>query len=226
MQINRKKKQSESVAIRTGEHNLYCHWHRSVQGALGMVWFLGKLCKRKCILPVGDGKMSMASEVAEWNAKTTVMKQGDWFDKEDYDKHRPTESDPNGLDLKTPGSKADYGKAPVLQGAFQYFPRALRAVSLVSQVGARKYSWKGWESVPDGINRYGNALGRHILDEAIDGPIDKDTGLSHASQQAWNALARLELILREKENPKQKEVCTLGEWKELTKEQAGTLGLK
>jgi len=109
------------------------------------------------------------------------------------------ERDPNGLDSRTPGSKLDAGKSPALQGCIQYFPRALRMVADVSLKGMHKYSWKGWESVPDGPNRYGNALVRHLLDEATDGPIDRDTGLLHAAQVAWNALARLELILKEKE---------------------------
>ena len=110
------------------------------------------------------------------------------------------ESDPiYGTDLKQPGTKADAGKSPVLQGCFQYFPRALLEVARVSECGAKKYSWKGWESVSDGINRYGNALGRHLLYETTEGAIDKDTGLLHAAQEAWNALARLELILREME---------------------------
>lgn len=110
------------------------------------------------------------------------------------------EKDPSGLDSHTPGAKNDAGKAPVVQGVLQYFPRALMAVSQVSLVGAKKYAWKGWEKVPDGINRYSDALGRHLLAESIDGPIDEDTQLLHASQVAWNALARLELILRESDD--------------------------
>ena len=111
-----------------------------------------------------------------------------------------TEVDPNGLELKAPGAKADAGKAPIFRGLLDYFPRACLQVALVSQRGAFKYSWKGWENVPDGINRYNDALGRHIAYESIEGPIDRDTGLLHAAQVAWNALARLELILRELEN--------------------------
>ena len=107
------------------------------------------------------------------------------------------ERDPNGYDLKTPGSKADEGKAPILQGLLQYFPRALKEVALVSSAGAKKYSWKGWEKVPDGPSRYGDALGRHLLAEAVEGQFDGDTGLLHSAQVAWNALARLELLLRE-----------------------------
>jgi len=109
----------------------------------------------------------------------------------------PMDKDPSGKDLKQPGTKGDLGKSPVLQGAFQYFPRALDAVAKVSEFGANKYSWKGWEQVPDGINRYGNALCRHILQETIQGEYDRETGMLHAAQEAWNALARLELILRE-----------------------------
>lgn len=109
------------------------------------------------------------------------------------------EKDPTGKAAKEPGSKLDAGKSPVFRGLLQYFPRACRAVANVSLFGANKYTWKGWEKVPDGPNRYGDALARHIVDEQIDGPIDPTTGLMHAAQQAWNALARLELMLQEQE---------------------------
>lgn len=109
------------------------------------------------------------------------------------------ESDPTGRQAKDPGSKLDAGKPPVMRGVIQYFPRALMAVSLVSLKGAEKYTWRGWETVPDGPNRYGDALARHLVLEDIEGEYDKDTGLLHAAQAAWNALARLELILREQE---------------------------
>lgn len=95
-----------------------------------------------------------------------------------------------------PGVKLDQGKAPVWQGVLDYFPLALSAVATVSKAGADKYAWKGWESVPDGINRYRNAMGRHILDESVQGPYDPE-GFRHLAQQAWNALAALELTLRE-----------------------------
>lgn len=109
---------------------------------------------------------------------------------------KPAETDPHGCDPNQPGAKLDAGKAPIMQGVFQYFPRALAAVAGVSALGARKYTWGGWESVPDGINRYSDALGRHLLSEKIDGPVDPETDLMHAAQVAWNALARLELMLR------------------------------
>lgn len=106
------------------------------------------------------------------------------------------ESDPTGAKPHTPGAKMDAGKSPIMQGVIQYFPRALKAVSEVSLAGAKKYTWNGWESVPDGINRYSDALGRHLLAEVTEGLIDPDTGCYHAAQVAWNAFARLELILR------------------------------
>ena len=111
----------------------------------------------------------------------------------------PVEGDPNGMSAHTLGAKLDAGKAPVMQGVIQYFPRALKAVSMVSLAGSKKYAWKGWEKVPDGINRYGDALARHLLAEIIEGNIDKDTGELHATEVAWNSLARLELILRDAE---------------------------
>lgn len=110
------------------------------------------------------------------------------------------EQDPNGIDSKQPGSKLDAGKVDVLRGAINYFPNALTAVARVSELGAAKYSWKGWETVPDGINRYGAALTRHLLYEPFatdDGPGGLGRTVLHASQVAWNALARLELILKE-----------------------------
>lgn len=110
--------------------------------------------------------------------------------------NRTVEADPNGRAPSEPGAKLDAGKAPIMQGVLQYFPRALDAVAGVSALGARKYTWGGWESVPDGVNRYSDALGRHLLSEKIDGPVDPETDLLHAAQVAWNALARLELMLR------------------------------
>jgi hypothetical protein len=93
----------------------------------------------------------------------------------------------------------------VLRGAYRYFPKALEAVADVSQRGAAKYSWDGWRSVPDGINRYGAALARHLACPTY----ARDTGVGglgpdvlHAAQVAWNALARLELILIELEEEK------------------------
>jgi hypothetical protein len=109
------------------------------------------------------------------------------------------EYDPTGRDAHTPGAKLDAGKAPIRQGVINYFPRALAAVAEVSEFGSKKYAWHSWEQVPDGITRYGNAMDRHAVKERTEGPLDSETGKLHAAHAAWNALARLELILRERE---------------------------
>ena len=112
--------------------------------------------------------------------------------------------DPNGIAAGIKGAKLDAGKPAVWRGLLDYFPRACIAVADVSTRGAQKYSWKGWEEVKDGEARYADALARHILKESIEGLYDVGPGglrdVLHASQIAWNALARLELILRRLEN--------------------------
>jgi hypothetical protein len=110
-----------------------------------------------------------------------------------------SEFDPLGKNPKEPGAKLDAGKSPLFRGLLTYFPRACMAVANVSDYGAQKYAWKGWESVPDGVNRYADAGVRHIVYEEIDGPVDKDTGHLHKAHKAWNALAELELYLKEQD---------------------------
>lgn len=121
------------------------------------------------------------------------------------------EKDPNGIPAGVPGSKLDDGKIPVWQGLLDYFPRAIEDVARVSMLGANKYSWKGWEQVPDGVVRYRNAMARHITKEAIEGPWDVSSLLDpkisakvrHLTQVAWNALAALELTLRQESSAQQ-----------------------
>ena len=107
-----------------------------------------------------------------------------------------SEIDPHGKDPHEPGAKLDAGKnrlGLVLHG----FARALWAVGEIGTQGARKYSDNGWMEVPNGIARYTDALYRHILKEATEGPHDPESGFLHAAHAAWNALARLELMLRD-----------------------------
>lgn len=110
------------------------------------------------------------------------------------------ESDPNGKSQHEPGAKLDAGKSCVWQGALSYFPKAIAQVAAVSTFGAGKYAWKGWETVPNGINRYSDAMCRHLLEEGQCHVYDGDSGLLVAAHTAWNSLARLELMLREIEN--------------------------
>lgn len=110
------------------------------------------------------------------------------------------EKDPTGRSPHEPGAKLDHGKPCLYRGALAYFPRAIEAVAAVSTFGARKYAWKGWEDVPDGFARYSDAMVRHLAKEGKDEVLDPDSGFVHAAHTAWNALARLELLLREREN--------------------------
>lgn len=112
------------------------------------------------------------------------------------------EKDPNGIEQHEPGAKLDDGK--ILGGVLNDFGLALLAVAEVGTFGANKYSRGGWQSVDDGIIRYKDALWRHLLKERYE-DTDQDTGLSHQAAVAWNSLARLELMLREEAEQKQKE---------------------
>jgi hypothetical protein len=102
---------------------------------------------------------------------------------------------PTGRDAPAAGAKLDTGKPRVslISGGM---PRALLAVADVATFGAQKYCDGGWQHVPNGIARYTDAMQRHLLHEAIDDR-DPESGLLHAAHIAWNALARLELMLRE-----------------------------
>jgi hypothetical protein len=110
-----------------------------------------------------------------------------------------TEQDPTGKNPHEPGAKLDAGKICAFRGAVDYFPRAIEAVAAVSTFGAIKYDWAGWKSVPDGIERYSDALMRHLLAESKGDRHDPDSGLLHAAHSAWNMLAVLELKLLEEE---------------------------
>lgn len=98
-------------------------------------------------------------------------------------------------DTNKPGFKDDDGK--VLMGTLLEFPLALAAVAEVATFGANKYTRGGWESVPNARVRYTDAMMRHLL--AGEGADDGTGGsrLLHEAHFVWNAIARLELRLRE-----------------------------
>jgi hypothetical protein len=111
-----------------------------------------------------------------------------------------SERDPNGVSPDQPGAKLDAGKPCPHRGAISYFPRAIESVAEVSTFGATKYTWNGWRTVPEGVARYSDAMVRHQLKEGKGEILDPDSGLRHAAHIAWNALARLELMLMELED--------------------------
>jgi len=111
------------------------------------------------------------------------------------------EADPHGIDAHVPGAKLDAGKVlPWL--CLSGFSRAIHEVAEVTTAGARKYTPNGWISVPNGVDRYMEGFGRHMLEVGKgrvfdDGP--GGTGRRHKAQMIWNLLASLELELRQEE---------------------------
>lgn len=104
------------------------------------------------------------------------------------------EVDPSGKGAHEAGAKLDAGK--IYGSLLDDFSLALMAVAEVGTFGANKYSRGGWQSVPNGAQRYRDAMWRHLLKERHEG-CDGDSGLMHIAHRAWNALAELELVLRE-----------------------------
>lgn len=109
------------------------------------------------------------------------------------------ESDPTGRKAGDAGAKLDAGKNRLGLVSFG-FARALQEVGKVGTYGANKYSDNGWMEVPNGEARYTDAMLRHLMKEAEGEEIDPESDLRHAAQVAWNALARLELKLRRKDD--------------------------
>jgi len=107
------------------------------------------------------------------------------------------ETDPYGKDQHEPGAKVDAGKnrlGLVLGG----FALALEQVGWVGTFGQKKYSPNGWLLVENGVERYTDALYRHLIAEASGYELDDESKLLHAAHSAWNALARLQLLLRDR----------------------------
>lgn len=101
-------------------------------------------------------------------------------------------------DLHVPGAKDD--KAKPMAGVLLDFSRALQTVVDVGTYGAKKYKRQAWCVVPEGSQRYTDAMMRHLLAMDVDPDgLDKETGLPHLAHVAWNALAVLELQARRKE---------------------------
>lgn len=92
------------------------------------------------------------------------------------------------------GVKYDKGKP--LAGVLEDFSLALLAVAEVGTFGAEKYSRGNWQRLENGVERYTDAMWRHLLAMRHE-IVDEETGFLHDQQMVWNALARLELRLRQ-----------------------------
>lgn len=109
-------------------------------------------------------------------------------------------SDPISREIPQTAREEKAGKPPVVRGVIQRFPRALEELARVSQFGTEKHkvsiSDMSYLDIPDAYGVYTDALGRHLLAEKTEGPINAaDGNMLHAAQVAWNALARLEVLL-------------------------------
>lgn len=112
-------------------------------------------------------------------------------------------------DQHEPGAKLDGTKADA--SLLFDFSRALGQVALVGTYGRVKYTRGGWLKVSDGVTRYTAALLRHLFKIGQGEKFDQDPyydtpegsqfkgRIRHRAQVAWNALAALELELREEE---------------------------
>lgn len=94
---------------------------------------------------------------------------------------------------RTGGMKADDGKmrfSLLLEG----MPRGLARVVEILEYGAKKYAPHNWKKVENGLERYKEALERHVVSrEGILG-VDPESGLRHVAHVACNALFLLEIL--------------------------------
>lgn len=109
------------------------------------------------------------------------------------------------------GVKFDTDKTDIT--LLQDFSRALHEVARVGDYGQSKYTRGGFLPLADGVRRYTRAMLDHWFKEDTEGKYDQDphplmqdpkwkNKIRHDAQVAWNALARLELRLREEEKLK------------------------
>ena len=103
------------------------------------------------------------------------------------------------------GKKYDEGKnrmGLVLQG----FSNALWEVGRVGTFGCQKYGEGNWQYLENGIDRYKDALFRHLFQWMQGEEIDKESGIKHLSHALWNLTAVLEFIMREEKSLKEKNI--------------------
>ena len=93
-------------------------------------------------------------------------------------------------------------KLPMYSGPFATFPRAFEALADCMAKGLKKHGKKGKYGIlaPSDncdlkIELCTNAMLRHLSAEILEGPHNKEDDVLHATQVAWNAMARLELML-------------------------------
>lgn len=95
--------------------------------------------------------------------------------------------------------KADQGKVK-LELLTMHLGRSLTEVAKISMYGEKKYGrTDSWSQGRD-PDRYTGALLRHLFAEGMGEEIDQESGIPHAAAVAWNALVRLDLMIRKQED--------------------------
>lgn len=97
--------------------------------------------------------------------------------------------------MTTKDLKFDAGK-PRWSLLMQGLATALGGVVAVLTFGAKKYEAHSWRNVPNGEERYLDALYRHLDALQRGEKIDPESGLSHWSHVATNALFLHELEIQ------------------------------
>jgi len=97
------------------------------------------------------------------------------------------------------GVKHDDGKNR-LGLLFHGFPHAIWHAGLVGTHGAEKYTPGGWKDVPNGVERYSDAMYRHLLAYETGEEFDEESGHTHLAHALWDLMAVLELTIQERMN--------------------------
>lgn len=94
------------------------------------------------------------------------------------------------------GTKYDNGKLRLAEMIID-FRIAMEELCKVWEFGANKYEKSNWKKLANPVDRYTNAMLRHLLAEETN-LVDDESNLLHAAHIAFNALARLYFIARNK----------------------------
>ena len=92
------------------------------------------------------------------------------------------------------GTKYDNGKLRLAEMIID-FRVAMEELCKVWEFGANKYEKSNWKKLANPVDRYTNAMPRHLLAEETN-LVDDESKLLHAAHIAFNALARLHFIVR------------------------------
>jgi hypothetical protein len=76
-------------------------------------------------------------------------------------------------------------------------PNAIKGVAEVLTFGANKYSANGWQTVPNAVERYKDALYRHLNAYERGELVDEESGLSHLLHATTNLMFIIELSQKE-----------------------------